>query len=63
MNEIDSQLNIEKNFSNTIDYETLEEFVDELQDERHMRTIVPSNYYLIYDDREIYNKVKQMIII
>lgn len=61
MNEIDSQLNIEKNFSNTIGYETLEEFVDELQDERHMRTIVPSNYYLIYDDREIYNKVKQMI--
>ena len=59
--EIDSQLNIEKNFSNTIGYETLEEFVDELQDERHMHTIIPSDYYLIYDDREIYNKVKQMI--
>lgn len=61
MNEIDSQLNIEKNFSNTIGYETLEEFVDELQDERHMRTIIPSDYYLIYDDGKIYNKVKQMI--
>ena len=47
MNEIDSQLNIEKNFSNTIGYETLEEFVDELQDERHMHTIFPSDYYLI----------------
>ncbi len=39
--EIDSQLNIEKNFSNTIGYETLEEFVDELQNERHMHTIIP----------------------
>lgn len=59
--EIDAQINVEKNFSNTIGYETLEEFVDELQDERHMRTIIPSDYYLIYDDGKIYNKVKQMI--
>lgn len=59
--EIDAQINVENDFSNTIGYETLEEFVDELQDERHMRTIIPSDYYLIYDDEKIYNKVKQMI--
>lgn len=59
--EIDAQINVENDFSNTIAYETLEEFVDELQDERHMRTIIPSDYYLIYDDEKIYNKVKQMI--
>lgn len=59
--EIDAQINVENDFSNTIAYETLEEFVDELQDERHMRTIIPSDYYLIYDDGKIYNKVKQMI--
>lgn len=59
--EIDAQINVENDFSNTIGYETLEEFVDELQDERHMHTIIPSDYYLIYDDEKIYNKVKQMI--
>lgn len=59
--EIDAQINVENDFSNTIAYETLEEFVDELQDERHMRTIIHSDYYLIYDDEKIYNKVKQMI--
>lgn len=56
--EIDAQINVENDFSNTIAYETLEEFVDELQDERHMHTIIPSDYYLIYDDEKIYNKVK-----
>ncbi len=59
--EIDAQVNIDENFSNTIGYETLEEFVNELESERHMGTIVPSDCYLIYDDEKIYKKVKQMI--
>ena len=59
--EIDAQINIDKDFSDTIGYDKLEEFVEELEDKRHMGTFIHGDHYLIYDDEKIYNKVKQMI--
>lgn len=45
----------------TVSHQTLEEFVDSLNEWLSCRSIVPYDFYLIYDDADLYNQVKTMI--
>ncbi|MDE7246740.1 MAG: hypothetical protein K2N43_02505 [Lachnospiraceae bacterium] len=45
----------------TSGWDTLEEFADALNSVLSMRTIVPHDIYLIYDDEEIYKNVMKRI--
>lgn len=60
--ETDIMLNSNKEtVANTIDCSTLDELIDELKDRKHLRNIVNCDYYLIYDNEEIFEFVKNEI--
>jgi hypothetical protein len=43
----------------TCGYDSLEEFINEIEEKKHFRPFVSCDYYLIYDDKAIYKKIKQ----
>lgn len=45
----------------TVGYDMLDDFIAELDDRKYLRTIVPCDYYLIYDDEDIYQKIKKRL--
>ena len=60
--ETDIMLNSNKEtVANTIDCSTLDELIDELKERKHLRNIVICDYYLIYDNEETFEFVKNEI--
>lgn len=60
--ETDIMLNSNKEtVANTIDCSTLDELIDELKNRKHLRNIVNCDYYLIYDNEETFEFVKNEI--
>ncbi len=45
----------------TSSWETLDEFVETLQDELSVRPFVPHDFYLLYDDEGIYKEVLRLL--
>ena len=45
----------------TVSHQTIEDFVDTLNEWLSCRGIVPYDFYLIYDDVDLYNQVKTML--
>lgn len=45
----------------TAEYDTMEDFVGNLAERLSERPFVPTDYYLIYDDRNIYEKVVALV--
>lgn len=45
----------------TVGYDMLDDFISELDDRKHLIPFVPCDYYLIYDDEAIYQKIKQRL--
>ena len=51
----------EESVAITVSHHTIEDFVDALNEWLSCRGIVPYDFYLIYDDVDLYNQVKTML--
>lgn len=51
----------EESVAITVSHQTIEDFVDSLNEWLSCRSIVPYDYYLIYDDVDLYDQVKTML--
>lgn len=52
---------IDNDVAMTIGYDSLEDMAENIRMEMHVRAFIPTDIYIIYDDKSLYEKLKKLL--